>query len=248
MAVQLSKISTKAPKDFSEKEAEKKLKDLMGRMEELQYLLYANRTHSLLVVLQGMDTAGKDGTIRRVFSSVNPQGCNVKSFKTPSEEEASHDFLWRVYHHFPEKGMIQVFNRSHYEDILYPAVHKTVEKGRLKERFKVINSVEKHLERNGTIVLKFYLHISEEEQQQRLNERIADPKKRWKYDPNDKTEAKKRDKFIKVYEEIFNKCGEDIPWTIVPADDKWYRNVVIAEKIVNKLEALKMGFPKAKTE
>lgn len=238
----LSKTDTKAPKGETQEEAEKKLKTLVERFAELQELLYASRKKSLLVILQGMDAAGKDGAIRHVFSGINPQGCAVKAFKTPTEEEASHDFLWRIYPHFPAKGMIQVFNRSHYEDILYPTVHKTIERKRIEERYKVINNIEKHLERNDTVILKFYLHVSAEEQLKRLHERWEDPTKRWKYNPGDLGEAKLRKEFFAVYEELFDRCN-DIPWHIIPADDKWYRNVLIAETIVNALENLKLKYP-----
>lgn len=160
----ISDISTKAPDGIKKKEANKDLMKLHRQLFSLQNLFYAEGKHALLIILQGMETSGKDGTIRHVFSCINPQGCRVKPFKTPTEEENRHDFLWRIYPEFPEKGMFQIFNRSYYEEILFPVVHNLIDKKEVAERHKVINEVEEHLQKQGTIILKFFLHISEKEQ------------------------------------------------------------------------------------
>ncbi len=239
----IHKESTNPPKGIEKKDALKEISELKEQLTDLQNLLYASKKYSLLIVLQGMDTSGKDGTIKNVFSSINPQGCTVKSFKSPTEEEIMHDFLWRIYPHAPAKGMIQIFNRSHYEDILYPCVHKTIDKKILEERYDKINQFEDNLKDNGTIVLKFFLHISKKEQSERLKERLTIPEKRWKYNPNDKTEAKRWDDYMEVYEQIVHHCAEDKPWHIVPADHKWYRNLYILKEIVKVLKSLKMEYP-----
>lgn len=173
----LNDLSTDAPDRISKSSANKKLKKLQLKLFELQNLFYAEKKHALLIILQGMDTSGKDGTIRHVFSCINPQGCKVKSYKTPTEEEKLHDFLWRIYPNLPEKGMIQIFNRSHYEDVLFPVVHGLIGKKEIEERHTMINAFEKHLQYNGTIILKFYLHISEKVQTLRIKERLNDPEK-----------------------------------------------------------------------
>jgi PPK2 family polyphosphate:nucleotide phosphotransferase len=244
MSIKLKDIDTKYKGPQEKEEGEKELEKLKKKLELLQHLMYAEGKHALLVVLQGMDASGKDGLIRNVFTGVNPQGCNVRSFKAPTEEELRHDFLWRIHHFLPAKGMFQVFNRSHYEDILYPTVNKTFDKKEIERRYKVINNFENHLQDSGTIILKFYLYISREEQAERLQLRVDDPTKHWKYNSADQLEAKKWDKYMETYERIFDKCSKDIPWVIVPADTKWHRNIIIAQKIVDTLEALKMEYPK----
>ncbi len=244
MSIKLKDIDTKYTGKQEKEEGEKELEKLKKKLELLQHLMYAEGKRSLLVVLQGMDASGKDGLIRNVFTGVNPQGCNVKSFKAPTEIERGHDFMWRINQCLPAKGMFQVFNRSHYEDILYPTVHKTFDKKEIERRYKVINNFESHLQDSGTIILKFYLHISREEQAERLQLRVDDPTKHWKYNSADQIEAEKWDKYMETYERIFDKCSKDIPWVIVPADTKWHRNIIIAQKIVDTLEALKMEYPK----
>lgn len=241
--INLSKYSARAPKNLDREKVETITKELQGRLFDLQRLLYANSERSLLIILQGLDAAGKDSTIRHVFSCVNPMGCNVKSFKKPTEEELKRDFLWRIYPHVPAKGMIQIFNRSHYEDILVPTVHGTHENGTIQKRYGYINTFEQRLKSNGTIILKFFLHISLERQQEKMKLRLSDPRKKWKYDIADKLEAKNRKAYTEVYEEIFRRCSPEIPWHIVPADQKWYRNMFIAKKVVGVLEDLKMKYP-----
>lgn len=239
----LGKTDTRAPGNLDKKEVKEKTNALLKELDELQNLLFAESKHSLLVVIQGMDGSGKDGVIRNVFTSLNPQGVDVKSFKVPTEEEASHDFLWRVHQHTPPKGMIQIFNRSHYEDILVTRVHKWCDDETAKKRMKAINNFEELLqEHNHTHILKFYLHISQEEQQQRLKERMKDPGKMWKYNENDFEEAKLWDVYMQMYEDCFENCNE-IPWTIVPADQNWYKEYIIASQLSNLLKSLDMRYP-----
>jgi PPK2 family polyphosphate:nucleotide phosphotransferase len=243
LMINLDKEPTKPKEHITRSKAEKKTKDFKKDLFNLQNLLYAEHKRSLLIIFQGMDASGKDGTVRHVFSSMNPMGINVKPFKVPTEEEMDYDFLRRVYLHTPAKGMIQIFNRSHYEEILVPSVHKTLSKERIEKRYTIINSFEENLKDNGTVIIKFYLNISKKEQGKRINERLKNPNKKWKYDPADKREAVNWDKYMKVYEKIFERCSPSIPWFIVPADRKWYRNYFIAKEIVSTLKSLKMEYP-----
>ncbi len=240
----INDISTTAPDSIKKSAANKQLLKLHKQLFALQNLFYADGKHALLIILQGMDTSGKDGTIRHVFSCINPQGCIVKSFKTPTEEEKLHDFLWRIYANLPEKRMIQIFNRSHYEDILFPVVHGLIDKKDIGERHKMINQFEEHLQKNGTIVLKLFLHISKDEQDGRLEKRLTNPEKKWKYNIGDKKEAKKWDDYIAAYQQVLDGCEKHNPWIVVAADKKWYRNYLVANTIVETLENLKMKFPK----
>jgi len=194
-------------------------------------------------VLQGMDASGKDGVIRKVFGNINPQGVEVVSFKTPTAEELSHDFLWRIHRHTPAKGMIQIFNRSHYEDVLITRVHGWCDDATAEKRFDAINNFEELLVlHNSTQILKFYLHVSKEEQKERLKERIEDPTKEWKYSEKDKEEAKLWDKYMEMYEDLFVNCNA-APWTIVPADQNWYKEYLIAKTLVDVLKKLDMKYP-----
>jgi PPK2 family polyphosphate:nucleotide phosphotransferase len=241
--INLSKTSTEPDKSIDKKAIEEETLGLYKQQAPLQNVLYAEKKHSLLIILQGMDASGKDGTIKHAFSSMNPMGIEVKAFKEPTEEEKQYDFLFRVHPHTPAKGMVQIFNRSHYEDILVPTVHKLLDKDIIERRYDIINSFEQNLEDNGTVILKFFLHISKEEQKERIKERQTDSQKKWKYDPADSREEKSWDSYVDVYENIFNKCSKDIPWFIVPADKKWYRNYFIANEIVKTLKGLKMKYP-----
>ncbi len=244
--IQLNKISTKAPKDFTKESTKKKTAEMLNELDDLQNLLYAESKHSVLVVLQGIDASGKDGVIRNVFGKLNPQGVSVKSFKAPTNEELSHDFLWRVHPHVPAKGMMQIFNRSHYEEILITRVHKWCDDKTAKKRMKVINDFEMLLkDHNNTHILKFYLHISEEEQHERLTERMQDPTKMWKFNEKDLEEKKYWDDYQKMYEECFANCNV-IPWTIVPADQNWYKEYVITTEVYELLKSLKMKYPALK--
>lgn len=212
-------------------------------MDELQNLLFAESKHSVLIVIQGMDGSGKDGTIRDVFGRLNPQGVTVRSFKAPVAEELSHDFLWRIHQHTPAKGFIQIFNRSHYEDILVTRVHKWCTDKLAKERMKAINDFEELLSKhNDTHILKFYLHVSPEEQQKRLKERIADAKKQWKYNQEDFKEAKLWSLYMKAYEDCFRYCSK-VPWHIIPADQNWYKDYLVATALHKLLKGLNMQYP-----
>lgn len=245
MAV-LNGISTRSPKELDKQTTKDETARLKERLDGLQNLLYADGNHSVLVVLQGLDASGKDGAIKNVFSGLNPQGISVASFKTPTKEELSHDFLWRIHAQAPAKGMIKIFNRSHYEDVLITRVHGWCNDETAQKRFKAINRFEKLLqEHNNTTILKFYLHISPERQQERLQERLENPEKGWKYNPQDLEEAKLWDKYRQMYEEVFEHCSE-VPWTIVPADHNWYKEYTIAKKLTEALASLDMHYPEAK--
>lgn len=242
--VKLQNIATTAPKKITKEAAKTALQNILVELDELQNLLYAEHKHSLLVVLQGMDASGKDGVIRDVFGQLNPLGVRVQPFKAPTELEADHDFLWRIHQYAPAKGMIQVFNRSHYEDVLVQRVHKWVDEKTIVKRMEAINDFEKLLEaHNNTHVLKFYLHVSPEEQLLRLKERTQDPRKMWKYNQKDFAEAKLHKSYRKAYEDVFKQCGK-IPWTIVPADQNWYKELLIAKTVRDTLKSLKMKYPK----
>jgi len=241
--IRLSDTDTHAPKKFNKEQCRKELKKLKFKLEELQNLLYAEDKHSLLIVLQGMDASGKDGAIKNVFESVNPMGCRVIPFKEPTSVEAKHDFLWRIHQNTPEKGMIYIFNRSHYEDVLIQRVHHMVNEKTIKQRYKQINNFEKLLEETGTTILKFYLHVSKEEQLKRLGERLHDKTKMWKYNENDVKEREYWNAYNQAYEAVFVNCAKPFAWHIVPADQNWYKEYFIAKKIVETLEGFKMKFP-----
>ncbi|MEP7256829.1 MAG: PPK2 family polyphosphate kinase [Flavitalea sp.] len=241
--IKLKDISTRAPKELDKQDTKNKTAKILEELDELQNLLYAESKHSILVVIQGMDASGKDGVIRNVFGHLNPQGVRVRSFKAPTAEELAHDFLWRVHSSTPPKGMIQIFNRSHYEDILITRVHKWCNDETAVKRMAAINDFEKLLEQhNNTHILKFYLHVSPEEQKERLQERITSPQKQWKYNENDFDEAKLWDLYMNMYEDCFEHCN-DVPWTIVPSDQNWYKEAVIAENLNKLLKSLHMQYP-----
>lgn len=241
--LRLKDIDTRAPKQFDKEKTKEDIAEMLVGMDDLQNLMYAESKHSLLVILQGMDASGKDGAIRNVFGKLNPQGVKVQSFKVPTDVEAAHDFLWRIHLHTPRQGMIQIFNRSHYEDILITRVHKLIDDDTAKKRMVAINDFEKLLQQhNHTTVLKFYLHVSPDEQLKRLNERIRNPKKQWKYNEKDFAESRLWDIYMKMYEDCFEHCS-DVPWIIVPADQNWYKEYVIAEKILETLKSFDMKYP-----
>jgi PPK2 family polyphosphate:nucleotide phosphotransferase len=217
---------------------------LIAKLDGLQERLYANATRSLLIVLQGMDTSGKDGTIKNVMSGVNPQGCKVAAFKSPSNDELAHDFLWRVHREVPPKGYIGIFNRSHYEDVLITRVHGWVTDKVVKRRFNQIREFEELLSESGAVVLKFFLHISKDEQKERLEVRIADPEKRWKWNSGDLEERKLWGEYQKAFEDVIAATStEQAPWYVVPANRKWYRNLIVANCVVNALEDMKLKTP-----
>jgi PPK2 family polyphosphate:nucleotide phosphotransferase len=241
--IKLNQISTKAEKDLDKKKTKEKTANLLLELNELQNLLYAENKHSLLVVIQGMDASGKDGVIKNVFGSLNPQGVTVKSYKAPTAEELSHDFLWRIHQHAPAKGMIQIFNRSHYEDILVTRVHKWCDDDTAKKRMKAINDWEQLImKHNNTQILKFYLHVSPEKQHERLEERLKDPTKMWKYNDKDFDEAKLWDIYMGMYEDAFSNCNQP-PWNIIPSDNNWYKEYLITNKVYDTLKNLDMKFP-----
>lgn len=246
--IHLSKIATRAPKSFDKQKTQEKTEKLIGELDELQNLLYAESKHAVLIVIQGMDAAGKDGLIRDVFGKMNPQGVRVSSFKEPTERELSHDFLWRIHLEAPPKGVIQVFNRSHYEDILVTRVHKFCSDQLAHERMKAINDFESLLTKhNNTQILKFYLHVSQEEQLSRLQERISNPRKQWKYNEKDFDESGLWKLYRKMYEDCFKKCDK-VPWHIIPSDQNWYKNYLIAQKLHDTLAGLKMQYPGLKKD
>jgi PPK2 family polyphosphate:nucleotide phosphotransferase len=223
-------------KDIDRDEAEVQLQQLSDELGDLQEELYAAHHQSLLVILQGMDTSGKDGTIRHVFSHVNPQGCEVRAFKEPTEEELEHDFLWRVHKVTPAKGNIGIFNRSQYEDVLVVRVHNLVPENVWSRRYQAINHFEKLLAGNNTIILKFFLHISFEEQAKRLQAREQDKDKAWKIAASDWTERQYWDDYQRAYEDVLSKCStKEAPWYIVPANHKWYRNLAISHTLVTTM-------------
>jgi len=225
-------------------EARIEVKKLNDRLEELQELLYAEHKHQVLVILQAMDTGGKDGAIRHVFEGVNPQGTRVANFKEPSQEELDHDYLWRVHKQVPGKGELTIFNRSHYEEVLIVRVHKLVPEEVWKRRYDQINAFEQMLAETGTTILKFYLHIDKDEQKKRLQARLDHTDKHWKFRKGDLAERKLWPEYMQAYEDVLNKTSTDqAPWYIVPANHKWYRDLVISSVLVETLEGLKMKFP-----
>ncbi len=218
----------------------------IAQMSDLQETLYAEGKRSILIVAQAMDTGGKDGLIEHVFRGVNPAGVQVTSFKAPSEEELAHDFLWRVHPNAPRKGMMGVFNRSHYEDVLVVRVHELVPKKVWKARYDHINAFEKLLADSGTTILKFFLYISKDEQKRRLEARLKEPDKHWKFNPDDLKERELWDDYMEAYEDALTKCNTAYaPWHIVPANHKWYRNYIVSRTIVETMKAMKLEYPPA---
>jgi PPK2 family polyphosphate:nucleotide phosphotransferase len=243
--VRLAKISSSDTGDFKSEEAAKAvLSKHRGQLADLQDVLYAAQSKALLIVLQGMDTAGKDGTISHIFSGVNPQGCDVAQFKVPTPIESRHDFLWRVHAQVPPRGMIGIFNRSHYEDVLSPRVHKLISADTVSKRIEDINEFESFLSDNDVLILKFYLHISHAEQTRRLKSRLDDKDKQWKLSDADLKERKFWPQYIDAYNDILSTTSrKHAPWFVIPADNKWYRNIAISAIIVDLMQSLKLKFP-----
>lgn len=230
--------------EFDRTKAAETIAALRTRLNELQDLLYADGRYGVLVVLQGIDTSGKDGTIRSVFEQVGPLGCSVESFGVPSQEELSHDFLWRYHIRAPKRGHIVIFNRSHYEAVLVERVKKIVPPAVWGARFDQINRFEEMLAAENTIILKFYLHISKNEQRERLQERVDNPRKRWKFRAGDLDDRKLWDDYRLAFEEMLGRCNtHTAPWYIVPGDRKWYRDIAIGRAMVQKLESLGLRYP-----
>lgn len=230
--------------DGTKDEAEERTQKLRAELDRLQELLYADHRHALLIVLQGVDTAGKDGVIRHVFTGVNPQGVSVASFKVPTPEERDHDFLWRVHPHAPGRGRITIFNRSHYEDVLVVRVHDLVPRRIWHHRYKAINDFERNLVREGTTVLKFFLHIDRAEQRARLAERRRDPTKRWKLSAADLRESRLWSSYQAAYRELLRETSTSwAPWYVIPSNHKWLRNWAVSKILVETLTALPLAYP-----
>lgn len=234
---------------YSKEEAEAEILGLRARVNDLQDMLYADERYAMLVVLQGIDTAGKDSTINSVFKEVGPIGCQVASFKVPTPEELAHDYLWRYKKQLPEKGHIKIFNRSYYEAVLVERVKKIAPKEVWQRRYQDINEFEDYLVRNGTIVMKFFMVISKDEQRERLQERIDNPRKQWKFRLGDLDDRKLWDEYLEAYDDAIERCHTKVaPWHVVPANRKWYRDIVVARAIVEKLESLNLRYPPAAPE
>jgi PPK2 family polyphosphate:nucleotide phosphotransferase len=230
----------------SKEEAKDQFKPLNKKLRDLQTLLYAQGKHNLLLVLQGMDTSGKDSTTRRVFKGVNPQGVNIANFKVPTPKELSHDYLWRVHQQTPGKGEIKIFNRSHYEDVLVVRVHSLAPEERWSKRYHHISEFERLLADEGTTVIKFFLHISNEKQRKKLISRRDTPRKQWKFNPNDLSDRALWPDFQQAYQDALNKTStEYAPWYIVPSNQKWFRDLMVATILVEMLESFQMQYPPA---
>jgi PPK2 family polyphosphate:nucleotide phosphotransferase len=226
------------------RKAKESAEKAVAKLDDLQYLLYAERRRALLIVFQGLDASGKDGTIRHVMSGINPQGCRVTSFKEPSAEEKAHDFLWRIHAAAPKIGEFGVFNRSHYEDVLVVRVHNLVSKDIWSHRYDQINEFEGILTANNVVILKFFLHISKDEQKKRFLQRLDDPKKQWKISEADFNERKYWDEYQKAYEDALERCSPShAPWFVIPANKKWFRNLAVSHIIVETLERMKIKLP-----
>jgi len=243
--VRLAKISSSDTGIFKSEEAAKKvLLNHRAALDSLQDVFYASQSKALLVVLQGMDTAGKDGTISHIFSGINPQGCDVAAFKVPTPLEARHDFLWRVHAQVPPRGMINIFNRSHYEDVLSPRVHKLISSDVANRRLEDINEFESFLADNDVLILKFYLHISRDEQTRRLQARIDDKQKHWKLSDADIHERQFWPRYMDAYNDVLSATSrKHAPWFVIPSDNKWYRNIAISAVIVDLMQSLNLKYP-----
>lgn len=232
-------------KHEKKKSAKAKIEKLQERMDQLQFRLYAEQKRSLLIVLQAPDAGGKDGVVRHVIGAMNPQGCRVVGFKQPSAEELAHDFLWRIERQVPKKGEVVIFNRSHYEDVLVVRVHDLIPKKVWSRRYEKINAFEQNLLANGTHILKFFLHISKDEQLERFKDRLDDPERHWKISDADYTERTYWKDYEAAYEDALSRCStKDAPWFVIPSDHKWYRNLAISEIIVDTLEKMGIETPK----
>jgi len=262
--VKIKDFDTDYKGHLDKEEGQKELDRVKKDLSKYQEILYASNSHAVLIIFQAMDAAGKDGAIEHVMSGLNPQGCQVYSFKTPSAEEYDHDFLWRHYKALPEKGRIGIHNRSHYENVLVCKVHPEyimsenlpnystpdkIDKDFWQDRYDSIRNFEKHLASNGTTILKFFLHVSKDEQKQRFLDRIEDPAKNWKFSAGDIRERALWDKYMDAYEDALNETSMDYaPWYVIPADKKWYTRLAVSQIIAEKLESLNMEFPKLPQE
>lgn len=241
--IKLSDYPTRAPEGFRKKAIKKETDKIAREIGDLQHLLYAEEKNNLLIIFQGMDASGKDGATRKIFKYCSPIGINAYGFKKPTEEEFGHDFLWRVHKLTPQKGKIQIFNRSHYEDILIQRVYEWIDEDRVSDRIEAINAFETLLKKdNNTRILKFYMHISKDRQREKLKERIDIPRKNWKHNPRDWEERKQWDNYMRCYEDALNRCNI-IPWIIAPVDQRWYRDYFIAGKILEALKGMDIKLP-----
>jgi PPK2 family polyphosphate:nucleotide phosphotransferase len=244
--VNLSRTPTRYDGKLSKADTQASFRKLLQQMDQLQELMYAEHKRSLIVVLQGMDAAGKDSTIRRVFGPLNPQGCRVMNFKAPGPHELSHDYLWRVHLAMPPRGYVAVFNRSHYEDVLVARVKDLVPRTVWRKRYDHINDFERMADDEGFHFIKFFLHISRDYQKRRLQRRLEDPAKHWKFDPADLAARSIWPAYRKAYEDALSRCStERCPWYVIPAERRWYRNLLIASILVQHMQAMKMKMPKA---
>lgn len=235
--------------DKRKEDVESELAHFSGRMSELQHKLFAANSRSLVIILQGVDASGKDGTIRHVMGALNPQSCYVKSFKVPTEDDLSHDYLWRVHMAVPPKGQIAIFNRSHYEDVIEVRVRNLVPKNELTPRYRQINDFERYLSQNNVTILKFFLHISKDEQKKRIKERLMDSTKRWKISEGDLLVRKYWDKYMESYEQALSRCSTHwAPWYVIPANSKRFRNWAVAQIIVNTLDRMKLRYPQPRID
>lgn len=243
--ISLSDIDPAETHGLNKEEAAAALAKHLERLSVLQYVLYAEGRRAVLAVLQGIDAAGKDGTIRRVMSGLNPQGVRVTPFKVPEGAEKRHDYLWRIHRAVPEYGQIGIFNRSHYEDVLVVRVHGLVPKSVWSKRYRQINEFERMLSESGVTIVKFLLYISKKEQAKRFQQRLDNKKKNWKFSPDDLKEREYWDAYIEAYDEVLQKCNMDYaPWYIIPANHKWFRNLAVAQILVETMEAMKLHYPK----
>lgn len=243
--IRLSDIDPEDTHGVKKEDAESRLTKNLERLSVLQYLLYAESRRSLLVVLQGIDAGGKDGTIRHVMSGLNPQGVTVTAFKVPEGAEKRHDYLWRVHQAVPEQGKIGIFNRSHYEDVLVVRVHDLAPKSVWKKRYQQINDFERMLSQNQVRIVKFLLYIDKDEQAKRFRERLEDRAKNWKFSPADLKEREYWSYYIRAYEEMLRRCStQEAPWYVIPANKKWFRNLAVSEILRGELEAMKLKYPK----
>jgi PPK2 family polyphosphate:nucleotide phosphotransferase len=248
----LKKIPTGPSKKQNENKQDYKEKtlELLEKIKTYQTQMYAQGEYSMLIVFQGMDASGKDGSVKHVFGPINPMGCTVKGFKVPSKEEAAHDFLWRVHHATPEKGMIQIFNRSHYEDVIIPTLNNTLPKKEIEKRYKHINNFEELLTDNKTIILKFLLHVGQEAQDEKLRERLTNPTKHWKHNDDDWSKKEKYDKMLDIYDDMIEATNtKDAPWIVVPTDKNRYKAYLIADAVVDAFEKrMKLEWPELETD
>jgi PPK2 family polyphosphate:nucleotide phosphotransferase len=249
-ALPLSDRDAQKPKNAPPKdEIKEEIKEVVDRICELQRVLYADARYTLLVLLQGRDASGKDGTIKHVFKGVNPLGTQVTSFKAPTEDELRHDFLWRIHTRVPPRSMIGIFNRSHYEDVIVPRVHGTITRRVWTARYRAINDFERMLTENGVVILKFFLHISKSEQKQRLQERLEDPEKNWKYNPEDLETRSRWNVYTAAFRDAIRSCSTSwAPWYVVPADNERVRDLLVAKTIADTLDGLKLRYPRASAE